>query len=169
MILQAHWRTGFSRHYCPLSSLRNGCSYDNRGVKSWASKSHCNKCKLYKTKALAPSSALSPFSARNNYQVFHLCSALEKKGPEFMTYRGRPPGKPPPLQNVSRACQRWASTLANRSNAQHRSNIRPPPPPQMYPKCGNLCGHRGRKRFIASWGLRMSHICPCTPCPSPPG
>jgi hypothetical protein len=22
-------------------------------------------------------------------------------------------------------------------------------------------------RFIASWGLRMSHICPCTPCPSP--
>ncbi len=39
----------------------------------------------------------------------------------------------------------------------------------MYPKCGNLCGQRVRKRFIASWGLRMSHICPCTPCPSPPG
>jgi hypothetical protein len=39
----------------------------------------------------------------------------------------------------------------------------------MYPKCGNLCGQRGRKRFIASWGLRMSHICPCTPCPSPQG
>jgi hypothetical protein len=39
----------------------------------------------------------------------------------------------------------------------------------MYPKCGNLCGQRGRKRFIASWGLRMSHICPCTPCPFPPG
>jgi hypothetical protein len=68
--------------------------------------------------------------------------------------------------------QRWASTLANRSNARHRSNIRAPPrpPPRCkYSKCGNLCGQRGRKRFIASWGLRMSHICPCTPCPSPPG
>jgi hypothetical protein len=68
--------------------------------------------------------------------------------------------------------QRWASTLANRSNARHRSNIRAPhaPPPRfMYTKCGNLCGQRGRKRFIASWGLRMSHICPCTPCPSPQG
>jgi hypothetical protein len=39
----------------------------------------------------------------------------------------------------------------------------------MYPKYGNLCGQRSRKRFIASWGLRMSHICPCTPCPSPQG
>ncbi len=66
--------------------------------------------------------------------------------------------------------QRWTSTLANRSNARHRSNIRAPPAPPrcMYPKCGNLCGQRGRKRFVASWGLRMSHICPCTPCPSPP-
>jgi hypothetical protein len=45
----------------------------------------------------------------------------------------------------------------------------PPPPKFMYPKCGNLCGQRGRKRFIASWGLRVSHICPCTPCPSPQG
>ncbi len=44
------------------------------------------------------------------------------------------------------------------------------PSPQMYvSKCGNLCGQKGRKRFIASWGLRMSHICPCTPCPSPQG
>jgi hypothetical protein len=42
-----------------------------------------------------------------------------------------------------------------------------PPPRCMYIKFGNLCGQRGRKRFIASWGLRMSHICPCTPCPSP--
>ncbi len=69
--------------------------------------------------------------------------------------------------------QRWASTLANRSNARHRSKIRapptPPPPRFMYPKCGNLCGQRGRKRFITSWGLRMSHICPCTPCPSTEG
>ncbi len=36
--------------------------------------------------------------------------------------------------------QRLASTLANRSNARHRSNIRtsPPIPRCMYPKCGNL-------------------------------
>ncbi len=45
----------------------------------------------------------------------------------------------------------------------------PPPPRCIDTKCGNLCGQRGRKRFIASWGLRMSHICPCTPCPSPQG
>jgi hypothetical protein len=45
----------------------------------------------------------------------------------------------------------------------------PPPPICMHPKCGNLCGQRGRKRFIASWGLRMSHICQCSPCPSPQG
>jgi len=45
----------------------------------------------------------------------------------------------------------------------------PPPPRCMNPKCGNLVGQRGRKRFIASWGLRISHICPCTPCPSPQG
>ncbi len=44
-----------------------------------------------------------------------------------------------------------------------------PSPRWIYPKCGNLCGQRGRKRFLASWGLRMSHICPCTPCPSPQG
>jgi hypothetical protein len=67
--------------------------------------------------------------------------------------------------------QRWASTLANRSNARHRSNIRAPHAPLprcMYPKCGNLCCQRGRKRFRSNWGLRMSHICPCTPS-SPPG
>ncbi len=45
----------------------------------------------------------------------------------------------------------------------------PLPPRCTYPKCGNLCGQRGRKRFIASWGLRMSHICACTPWPSPQG
>jgi hypothetical protein len=69
--------------------------------------------------------------------------------------------------------QRWASTLANRSNAQHRSNSRappPPPPPRTYvSKVWECVAKRGRKRFIASWGLRMSHICPCTPCHSPPG
>ncbi len=41
----------------------------------------------------------------------------------------------------------------------------PTPPRCMYPKCGNLCGQRGRKRFIACWSLRMSHICPCIPSP----
>jgi hypothetical protein len=65
-----------------------------------------------------------------------------------------------------------ASTLANRSNARHRPNIRAPPTPTppryMYPKCGNLCGQWGRKRFIASWDLRMSHFCPCIPMPLPP-
>jgi hypothetical protein len=48
----------------------------------------------------------------------------------------------------------------------------PPPPPTpicMYPKCGICVARRGWKRFIASWDLRMSHICHCTPCPSPPG
>ncbi len=57
------------------------------------------------------------------------------------------------------------------ANARHPSNIRAPPSPspQMYVKCGNLCGQRGRKRFIASWGLRMSHTCPCTPSPAPKG
>ncbi len=47
--------------------------------------------------------------------------------------------------------QRWASTLANRSNARHRSNIRAPPPhphppPRcMYPKCRNLCCQKGQE------------------------
>ncbi len=45
----------------------------------------------------------------------------------------------------------------------------PTPPRYMDPKCGNLCGQWGKKGFIASWDLRMSHICPCTPCPSPQG
>jgi hypothetical protein len=80
---------------------------------------------------------------------------------------------PPSAPKAKGTHQRWASTLANRSNARHRSNIRvpptPPPPRCMFPKCGNLCGQRGRKRFIASMSLRMSHICPCTPCPSPQG
>ncbi len=66
--------------------------------------------------------------------------------------------------------QRWASTLAKRSNARHGSNIRAlPRPPQMYvSKVWESVGPEGRKRFIANWGLRMSHICPCTPCPSLP-
>jgi hypothetical protein len=42
--------------------------------------------------------------------------------------------------------------------------------PQMYmnPKCGNLCAQRGRKRFIASWGLRMSHVFVPAPYALPP-
>ncbi len=35
-----------------------------------------------------------------------------------------------------------------------------PPPPQMHvSKVWEAVARRGRKRFIASWGLRMSHIC----------
>jgi hypothetical protein len=36
-----------------------------------------------------------------------------------------------------------------------------PPPPTpicMYPKCGICVAKRGRKQFIASWGLRMSYV-----------
>jgi hypothetical protein len=55
-------------------------------------------------------------------------------------------------------------------NARNRTNYSAPPPPQIYVSNVWECvARRGRKRFIASWGLRMSHICPCTPCPSPPG
>ncbi len=51
----------------------------------------------------------------------------------------------------------------------------PPPPPRPLPSdvCIQSVGigvaRGGRKRFLASWGLRMSHICQCTPCPSPQG
>ncbi len=45
----------------------------------------------------------------------------------------------------------------------------PPPPPDVCIQSVGICvARRGRKPFIASWGLRMSHICPCTPCPPPP-
>ncbi len=51
----------------------------------------------------------------------------------------------PAGQEVTKG-QRWTSTLANRSNARHRYNIRAPPPPRcMYPKCGNLCGQKGQE------------------------
>jgi hypothetical protein len=80
------------------------------------------------------------------------------------------------LKFINYGCcrQRWASTLANKSNARHRSNIRAPHAlsPQMYvSKVWESVWPEGqdRKRFIASWGLRMSHICPCTPCPCPKG
>jgi hypothetical protein len=35
----------------------------------------------------------------------------------------------------------------------------------MHPKCGNLCGQRGRKRFIVSWGLRIFANAPHAPPP----
>jgi hypothetical protein len=38
----------------------------------------------------------------------------------------------------------------------------------MYPKCGNLCDQRGRKRFIASWGQDVTHLS-LHPMPLPPG
>ncbi len=69
--------------------------------------------------------------------------------------------------------QRWASTLANRSNARHRSNIRASParPPQMYvSKVWESVARRGRKRFIASWGQDVTYLSlhPMPPPPSPP-
>ncbi len=42
--------------------------------------------------------------------------------------------------------QRWASTLANRSNALHRSNIRAPPrplPPDVCTQSVGICVARG--------------------------
>jgi hypothetical protein len=44
----------------------------------------------------------------------------------------------------------------------------PPPHRWMYPKCGNLCGQRVRKQFIASWGLRRCHIFVSAPHAPPP-
>jgi hypothetical protein len=39
----------------------------------------------------------------------------------------------------------------------------------MYPKCENLCGQRGRKRFIASWGwVSGCHIFVLAPHAPPP-
>jgi hypothetical protein len=45
--------------------------------------------------------------------------------------------------------QRWASTLANRSNARHRSNIRalppPPPPPDVRIQMWESVGPEGQE------------------------
>ncbi len=48
----------------------------------------------------------------------------------------------PPLLSTEGLWQRWASTLANRSNARHRSNIRAPPPPRPLPPdvCTQIVG-----------------------------
>jgi hypothetical protein len=73
---------------------------------------------------------------------------------------------PPPLPSLSRQQvvflsqsayvspvelfdQRWASTLANRSNARHRSNIIAPPPPSPPNLCiqtVGICVARGAGR-----------------------
>jgi hypothetical protein len=45
-----------------------------------------------------------------------------------------------------------------------------PLPPDVCIQSVRICVARGAgSDSIASWGLRMSHICPCTPCPSPQG
>jgi hypothetical protein len=65
-----------------------------------------------------------------------------------------------PAALPSACIQRWASTLANRSNAPH-DLITEPPPPDV-----GICVARGSDSLLA--GVRMSNICPCTPCPPPP-
>jgi hypothetical protein len=63
--------------------------------------------------------------------------------------------------------QRWASTLANRLNARHRSNIRAPPPQMHVSKVWEYVARRGRKRFIASWGQDVTYLS-LHPMPPPP-
>ncbi len=66
--------------------------------------------------------------------------------------------------------QRWASTLANRSNARHWSNIRAPPrplPPDVCIQSVGICVTRGAGGNSWLAGVSGCHICPCTPCPSP--
>ncbi len=45
----------------------------------------------------------------------------------------------------------------------------PPPPKFMYPKCGNLCGQRGTKWFIASWVSGCQLFVPAPHAPPPKG
>ncbi len=59
--------------------------------------------------------------------------------------------------------QRWTLTLANMSNARHRSNIRvlppPPGPPDVCIQSVGICvARRGRKRFIANWGQDVTYL-----------
>ncbi len=107
-----------------------------------------------------------------------MSSPLE--GPVWIPLQVGPPPPPPPHQmtvNPNTANTRGASRGGHRHLQIGRLLdidliSEPPTPPSprcMYSKCGNLCGQRGRKRFIDSWGLRMLHICPCTPCHSPQG
>ncbi len=65
---------------------------------------------------------------------------------------------------------RWASTLANRSNARHRSNFRTPPPPHVCSQSLGICvARRGRKRFIASWSQDVTYLSLHSMPPPPPG
>ncbi len=73
---------------------------------------------------------------------------MDRDGEWNRQVRYAPPPTLLPTQSISRSItifhvqfqeQRWSLTLANRSNARQRSNIRAPPPPRyIYPKCGNL-------------------------------
>jgi hypothetical protein len=92
----------------------------------------------------------------------------------FQSFELLPLNKVPKLLSTTSSTyrQRWALTLANRSNARQRSNIRAPPRPPphrcMYPKCENLCGQRVRKRFIAIAGVSGCHIFVPAPHAPPP-
>jgi hypothetical protein len=65
--------------------------------------------------------------------------------------------------------QRWASTLANRSNARHRSNIRAPPrplPPDLCIQSVGICVARG-----AGSNLQLAEVLGChifVPAPHAP-
>ena len=67
--------------------------------------------------------------------------------------------------------QRWASTLANRSNARHRSNIRAPPRPLPYDECiqsVGICVARGAGSDSQLAGVSGCHIFVPAPLAPPP-
>ncbi len=67
--------------------------------------------------------------------------------------------------------QRWASTLANRSNARHRSNIRAPPrplPPDVCTQSVKICVARGAGSDSWLAGVSGCHIFVPAPHAPPP-
>ncbi len=67
--------------------------------------------------------------------------------------------------------QRWASTLANRSNARHRSNIRAPPrplPPDVSIQSVEICVAKGEGSDSQLAGVSGLHIFAPAPHAPPP-